>query len=40
VFELSVWLQRADLPHQTRMTAFAKMLGYDLDAGFFELLDA
>lgn len=39
VFELSIWLQRAELPHQARMMAFAKMLGYDLDSDFFELLD-
>jgi hypothetical protein len=39
VFELSIWLQRAELPHQARMMAFAKMLGYDLEADFFELLD-
>jgi len=38
VFELSEWLQAQELPHQARTTGFAKMLGYDLDAGFFELI--
>ncbi|MGD1903375.1 MAG: CRR6 family NdhI maturation factor [Geitlerinemataceae cyanobacterium] len=38
VFELSGWLKARELPHQARAMAFAKMLGYDLEAGFFELI--
>jgi len=38
VFGLATWLTAIGLPYQARLTAFAKLLGYDLDPEFFELL--
>jgi hypothetical protein len=39
IFALGNFLQKMSIPHRSRLQSMAKMLGYDLDEEFFNLLD-
>lgn len=38
IFVLTDWLQQKGIPSQSKLKSMAKMLGYELDDGFFELI--
>lgn len=38
IFVLSDWMQQMGIPSQSRLKSMAKMLGYELDDAFFELV--
>ncbi len=38
VFAIADWLQELGIPRESRLTAMAQMLGYDLDDAFFALI--
>jgi hypothetical protein len=40
IFILSAWLKQQDIPNQSRLKSFAQMLGYELEDGFFEMINS
>lgn len=38
IFVLTNWMQQMQIPSPTRLKSMAKMLGYELDDGFFDLV--
>ncbi|MGQ4649579.1 CRR6 family NdhI maturation factor [Lyngbya aestuarii] len=38
VFVLKNWLQQQDMPSKSRIQSMARLLGYELDDGFFDLI--
>jgi hypothetical protein len=39
IFILSAWLKQQDIPSQSRLKSLAQILGYELDDGFFEMIE-
>lgn len=39
IFVLTNWLKQQGIPVQSRAQSMAKLLGYELDSAFFELID-
>ena len=38
IFILKDWMQQQEIPHQSRLKSMAQMFGYELDDGFFDLI--
>jgi hypothetical protein len=38
IFVMADWMQKTGIPRKSRLQSMAKMLGYELDDGFFELI--
>ncbi|MBD2138391.1 CRR6 family NdhI maturation factor [Anabaena sp. FACHB-1237] len=39
IFILHQWLKSQDIPTQNRLKSFAQILGYELEDGFFQMID-
>ena len=39
IFILSDWLKQQNIPHQSRLKSLAQILGYELEDGFFAMID-
>lgn len=39
IFTLSDWLQEQEIPRRSRLKSIAQMFGYDIDDGFFEMIE-
>ncbi len=40
IFILSNWLKQNQIPARFRLKSLAQMLGYELEDGFFEMIDS